>query len=169
MNAADLIARVQCAVDLTDERLVRVDIREALDEWGTGERPFAGDFVLAVLSNDLTEAVGHADQYNMATIPAIVSYCFNHLPSESWGSREKTRAWAQAHSPMTKSYDAFMAVFNRLHLGHFSGTHYEEFSAAELQELDAALEGIPLGTVARVRAAQLVTMLKRGMAVQTVG
>ena len=48
-----------------------------------------GDFLMAVLTNDLTGAVGRADNENMANLPAYVSYLYNEAPSACWGSKEK--------------------------------------------------------------------------------
>lgn len=52
-----------------------------------------GGFLTAVLCNDLKEAVGRADSTNLAALPNIVSYCYNEIPSTSWGSPEKFEAW----------------------------------------------------------------------------
>ena len=82
---------------MTDYSRIRPDIRAALDEWGTGESPFCGDFLRAVLSNDLMGAVGRADEYNRLTLWVIVSYVYNVLPSICHGSPEKVAAWAAEH------------------------------------------------------------------------
>ena len=55
-----------------------------------------GDFLEAVLSNDLTEAVCRADFENLAALEAIVKYVYNHIPRVCWGSPEKVRAWREA-------------------------------------------------------------------------
>jgi hypothetical protein len=52
-----------------------------------------GDFLTAIICNDLREAVGRADDENMANIPAFVSYFYNEVPSQCWGSRENMDAW----------------------------------------------------------------------------
>lgn len=52
-----------------------------------------GGFLWAVLSNDLFGAVGLADKQNREALSEIVSYVYNYLPSNSWGSEEKVRAW----------------------------------------------------------------------------
>jgi hypothetical protein len=53
----------------------------------------SGDFLHAVLSNDLTEAVQRADDDNLAVLPEIVRYCCNEIPGLCWGSPELVRAW----------------------------------------------------------------------------
>ena len=57
------------------------------------ERRCPGDFLEAVLSNKLKEAVLFADKTNRGAIVEIVSFCMNALPSECWGSDEKVNAW----------------------------------------------------------------------------
>jgi hypothetical protein len=56
-----------------------------------------GDFVRAILCNDLKGAVGRADIFNMKAIPAIVSYCYNVIPAASWGSEAKMEAWLERY------------------------------------------------------------------------
>ena len=52
-----------------------------------------GDFLKAVLENDLTEAVARADDENQRVIPIYVSWLYNEAPSKCWGSPEAVRAW----------------------------------------------------------------------------
>ena len=52
-----------------------------------------GGFLSAVISNDLREAVGMADENNMRIIPAYVYIMHNHFPSGSWGSEGNMIAW----------------------------------------------------------------------------
>lgn len=53
------------------------------------ERVPAGDFLRAVFSNDLREAIAHADDENLKALKAIVMYCHWEIPTQAWGSREK--------------------------------------------------------------------------------
>jgi len=78
---------------MTYEVTIRRDIREHLDEWARGERVHLGSFLTAVLSNNLTQACGRADDSNLRALPDIVRYCYNELPSDCWGSPEKVEAW----------------------------------------------------------------------------
>lgn len=89
--------RIDAFDDPCDEAQVRRDIREALDRWNDGQPHPTGDFLRAVLSNDLTAAVGHADGYNIRTLPAIVSYVYHHLDPDNHGSLEKYEAWILKH------------------------------------------------------------------------
>jgi hypothetical protein len=52
-----------------------------------------GDFLEAVLCNDLTEACSRADDENMGLLPVYVAYLYNYAPGRAWGSREKFEAW----------------------------------------------------------------------------
>lgn len=85
MNREQLIAKAaEIEVpELTAETLVDY----ALDGTPTG------GFLQAVLSNDLFEAYGRADDYNMAAMRQIVEFVYNSLPSECWGSVERVAGW----------------------------------------------------------------------------
>lgn len=52
-----------------------------------------GDFLRAVLSNDLVEACARADDDNLRVIPEIVCYCYNEIPGFCWGSQDKVQKW----------------------------------------------------------------------------
>lgn len=52
-----------------------------------------GHFLCAVMSNDLVEAVGRADDTNQRLIPEYVKFFYNDAPSECWGSPDKVTAW----------------------------------------------------------------------------
>ena len=52
-----------------------------------------GDFLTAVICNDLAEAVGRADDTNIRNIPAYLGYLYNEAPSPCWGSPAKFKAW----------------------------------------------------------------------------
>lgn len=63
-----------------------------LRQYADDHQPVGG-FLTAVLSNDLKGAFGRADENNRAAMFDIVSYCYNDIPSECWGSPEKVEAW----------------------------------------------------------------------------
>ena len=75
-----------------DYSFIRPDIRDALDAWGREAFPVGG-FLTAVLENNLSEALGRADEYNLKTIFHIVSYVYNELPSHCWGSPKNVSQW----------------------------------------------------------------------------
>ncbi len=66
--------------------------KEALDRYVEDHIP-PGGFLLAVLSNDLSGAVGRADSINREHLSDIVKYCYNKIPSSCWGSPEAVDRW----------------------------------------------------------------------------
>lgn len=56
-----------------------------------------GDFLRALLSNDLLEAVGRADHHNIWLLPIYVGFLYNEMPSPAWGSPAKVAAWLERH------------------------------------------------------------------------
>lgn len=54
-----------------------------------------GDFLRAVLCNDLFLAIQHADGDNVRVIPHIVCYLYNECPTGCYGSAEKVNQWMQ--------------------------------------------------------------------------
>lgn len=67
-------------------------IRESLDLYVKNRIP-PGGFLMAVLCNDLVDAVGRADATNKLMLPEIVACCYNELPSDCWGSPENVKEW----------------------------------------------------------------------------
>lgn len=57
-----------------------------------------GGFLTAVICNDLFNAVGLADKENLVNLSAYVSYFYNEVPSQCWGSKEKMTAWVEKFS-----------------------------------------------------------------------
>lgn len=52
-----------------------------------------GDFLRAVVSNDLSGAVGHADKENLPLIPIYVRWLYNVAPYGCHGGVEQVRNW----------------------------------------------------------------------------
>lgn len=71
---------------------VRPDIIESLNAWVMNARPVGG-FLEAVLENNLVAAMSRADDENLRTLPAVVAYVYNELPSLCWGNPAKVKAW----------------------------------------------------------------------------
>jgi hypothetical protein len=63
------------------------------------DRREPGDFVVAVLANDLKDAFGRADESNTRAMAAIVSFVYNHMPVHCQGSREKVKQWLADRPP----------------------------------------------------------------------
>ena len=75
-----------------DSSQIEPRFRESLDAYVSTGRP-TGGFLEAVLSNDLKEATGRADERALDNLPHIVAYCYNDIPSGCWGSPERVTAW----------------------------------------------------------------------------
>jgi len=52
-----------------------------------------GDFLFAVLSNNLSEAVQCADCTNIEKLPDYVMFMYWEIPSTAWGSKELVHQW----------------------------------------------------------------------------
>jgi hypothetical protein len=52
-----------------------------------------GNFLTAVLHNDLFDAVGRADSVNLPLLPVYVRWLYNVAPGGCWGSKENVAAW----------------------------------------------------------------------------
>lgn len=77
---------------LNFEMEIRPDIKSALDRYARTGMPL-GNFLTAVVENNLMEALGRADSYNRATIHQICSYVYNEMPHTCHGSPERVAAW----------------------------------------------------------------------------
>lgn len=70
----------------------------ALDRYVNDRLP-PGSFLTAVLENNLKDAVGRADSFNIINLHNIVGYIYNYAPQICWGSPAKVDAWL--HGPET--------------------------------------------------------------------
>ena len=52
-----------------------------------------GSFLCAIIQNNLSQAVGLADNENLKNIPAFIAYLYNECPGNCWGSPEKMKSW----------------------------------------------------------------------------
>ena len=52
-----------------------------------------GDFLGAVLRNDLTKAISYADDTSMKHLRRIVQLLYCDVPAICWGNEEKVEAW----------------------------------------------------------------------------
>jgi hypothetical protein len=55
-----------------------------------------GDFLLAVLENNLSRAIAHADRYSLAGLVPLVRYIYNNAPASAWGTPEKVTKFSHA-------------------------------------------------------------------------
>ena len=56
-----------------------------------------GGFLNAVLSNNLKESFGRADNFNQEHLHDIVQFLYNEAPGPCWGSPDKVKAWIEKH------------------------------------------------------------------------
>lgn len=52
-----------------------------------------GDFMTAVLENNLKEACATGDENSLAALVLIVRFLYNDAPAAAWGSKEKVSGW----------------------------------------------------------------------------
>lgn len=52
-----------------------------------------GDFLSAVLKNDIQMAVSYGDDENLRNLPAYIGFLYNKAPHVCWGSEEAFNEW----------------------------------------------------------------------------
>ena len=55
-----------------------------------------GDFLQAVIKNDLAEACRRADDENQHLLFDYIKYFYNHAPPQCWGSEKNFKAWVES-------------------------------------------------------------------------
>jgi len=55
-----------------------------------------GQFLTAVLTNDLFHAVGRADPDSLQHLQGICRYIYNDIPLVCWGSHDRVATWLEA-------------------------------------------------------------------------
>lgn len=73
------------------------NLRPGITRW-IEEGFVPGDFLQAVIKNDLRDAFGRADETSRAALFDIVSWFHCHAPSPCWGGAESMRDWAHLHA-----------------------------------------------------------------------
>ena len=74
---------------------------KGLIAWGNKHHR-VGDFLTAVLSNDLWEAVARADDESMKSLRFVVMFIHNELPSKCHGSKQIVADWTKAMNEQLK-------------------------------------------------------------------
>jgi len=69
-------------------------MHDGLVEFILHGRP-VGNFLTAVLSNNLKEACGRADDTNLQLLPNYVRFLYNHAPVGCWGTEERMESWME--------------------------------------------------------------------------
>ena len=59
------------------------------------ERIKPGQFLTAVICNNLSDAMGQADDENLNSLPAYASFFHNEAPAPCWGSKKKMKEWLE--------------------------------------------------------------------------
>ena len=59
------------------------------------DRTPPGDFMFAVLSNNLRDSFAQADEVNRHAMFDIVNFLYNDVPGCCWGSPEAVEAWVE--------------------------------------------------------------------------
>lgn len=72
------------------------DVRDSLNRYVVEGIP-TGDFLRAVLANDLMESIGRADVDNLKALPHICAYIYNYLPMNCIGSYQRVNDWLAVH------------------------------------------------------------------------
>lgn len=79
-------------------------LHDGLREYIAARRP-VGQFLTAVLENDLAMAIRQADDVNRRLLPEIVSFLFWFAPGPCWGSKEHVAAWLADPNPPPEIYE----------------------------------------------------------------
>lgn len=80
--------------------MLPASVKDGLDRYVNDGIP-TGDFLRAVLTNDLFGAMGRADEENRANLFDICSYVWDYLPIPCWGSADKVNKWIESHRKIT--------------------------------------------------------------------
>lgn len=75
------------------------DVKHDLDEYVRIGRP-TGDFLEAVLENDLMLSFARADENNQRDMFFIVKYVYNILPIGCYGNKERVTSWIERRGMM---------------------------------------------------------------------
>ena len=80
------------------------ELKESIDRYVTLGVP-TGGFLEAVISNDLREAYGRADDTSLLILFELVSYLYRACPAGCWGSPENYRSWISRHAEQRANDD----------------------------------------------------------------
>jgi hypothetical protein len=86
--------------------------KASIDRYVKDHMP-TGDFLYAVLTNNLTESIGRADDENGAALKEIVQYIYNEIPWGCWGSPERVKRWLCPHDSSRQKVINIGNCYNR--------------------------------------------------------
>ena len=72
--------------------MIPENLKQSLDRYAEHKIP-TGGFLHAVLANDLMEAVGRADDFNVKLLWDICNYVYNDMPITCHGSYKIVDEW----------------------------------------------------------------------------
>lgn len=72
--------------------LIPAHMREGIRAY-VEDRRLVGEFLTALLSNNLMRAARHADDENRAALADWAGFLYEYIPSDCWGSPEIVAAW----------------------------------------------------------------------------
>jgi hypothetical protein len=78
-----------------DSSKIEPRFKDSIDRYVKDKIPIGG-FLRAVLENDLKGAIGSADLDAMDNIRHILCYCWNEIPSNCWGNKDKVKSWLES-------------------------------------------------------------------------
>ena len=70
-------------------------LKDSIDEYVKTGR-MVGDFLEAILTNDLMGACDRADHLNIEVIPVYMAYLYNECPSGCYGNQSLHDRWREA-------------------------------------------------------------------------
>ena len=76
------------------ERGIPEYMTDGLVSYVVDRRP-TGDFLYAVLTNNLCQTYERADAANAECVRAYMMFLYNDVPHRCWGSEERVNAWLQ--------------------------------------------------------------------------
>jgi hypothetical protein len=85
-----------------DYSLIPEYMHEALYRYFS-KRIRTGDFLFAVLGNDLLGAVRNADDENMWLLPVYTAWLYNRAPGDGWGSPGAVERWLDRENRFSAS------------------------------------------------------------------
>lgn len=65
-----------------------------------------GDFLQAIICNDLKETIWRADEKNQKNLTAFVAYFYNEVPASIYGTKEKMETWINFKQEEREKRDA---------------------------------------------------------------
>ncbi len=108
-SRAKRLTQLERATLLGHEYGVRTQLVLGLLEWCESARA-PGDFLCAVLSNDLKDAVSRADYDSIKAIKGIVVLLNNKFPATCWGSPDALATWKGGYTTGPRGIEPLLAM-----------------------------------------------------------